>query len=168
MILSPADDLLRHWNSRQSRRLQPLWAAAINQNTKRGIRSRATEETVYRGTSAATLSDARYAQSARSSPAVDQQCWRGSKPILRTPEFKSAVLWMPIMRAYTADPVFRAWADTPQRAPCGRGYATCSPSRVKAHWGHTRRCTSAQDAALMAELAQEFGHDELRISHDRT
>ena len=67
--------------------------------------------------------------------------------------------------AYNADPVFRAWVDTnvtDHRAP---GYAIAQIS-LKAHGATPGDATSEQMRA-MADLAEEFGHDELRISHEQ-
>ena len=66
---------------------------------------------------------------------------------------------------YQADPVFRAWADTnlaPHRNP---DYAIVTIS-VKAHGETPGDATSAQ-MRLMADLAQQYGHDDLRISHEQ-
>jgi sulfite reductase (NADPH) hemoprotein beta-component len=67
--------------------------------------------------------------------------------------------------ARKANPVFRAWADTnlaEHRAP---GYAIVSIS-LKAH-GETPGDASAEQMRVMADLAERYGHDELRISHEQ-
>lgn len=67
--------------------------------------------------------------------------------------------------AYAADPVFRAWADTnltPHKAP---GYAIVSIS-IKAHGATPGDATAAQ-MRVMADLAETYGHNELRISHEQ-
>ncbi|MEL7105531.1 MAG: nitrite/sulfite reductase [Pseudomonadota bacterium] len=67
--------------------------------------------------------------------------------------------------ARAANPAFRAWTDTnltEHRAP---GYAIVSVS-LKAHGATPGDATSDQMRAL-ADLAEEFGHDELRISHEQ-
>src|SRR6056297_2575226 len=66
--------------------------------------------------------------------------------------------------SYRTDPIFRAWADTnlaPHRAP---GYAIVQIS-LKAH-GATPGDATAEQMRVMADLAQRYGHDELRISHE--
>ncbi|MEX0284399.1 MAG: nitrite/sulfite reductase [Paracoccaceae bacterium] len=66
---------------------------------------------------------------------------------------------------YDTDPVFRAWSDTnlsEHRAP---GYAIVTVS-TKAH-GATPGDATAEQMRVLADLAQEFGHDELRISHEQ-
>ncbi|MFZ7090521.1 nitrite/sulfite reductase [Primorskyibacter sp. 2E233] len=68
-------------------------------------------------------------------------------------------------RAYDGDPVFRAWADSnlaEHRAP---GYAIAQIS-IKAH-GATPGDATADQMRVMADIAKEFGHDELRISHEQ-
>ncbi|SMX36369.1 nitrite/sulfite reductase [Maliponia aquimaris] len=68
-------------------------------------------------------------------------------------------------RAYNADPVFRSWADTnlaEHRAP---GYAIAQIS-LKAH-GATPGDASADQMRVIADIAETFGHDELRISHEQ-
>lgn len=67
--------------------------------------------------------------------------------------------------ALRADPVFRSWCDTnlaPHRAP---GYAIVQIS-LKAQ-GATPGDASAAQMRVMADLAERFGHDELRISHEQ-
>jgi len=67
--------------------------------------------------------------------------------------------------AYKTDPIFRAWADTnlwTHRAP---GYAIVQIS-LKAH-GATPGDATADQMRVMADLAEFYGHDELRISHEQ-
>src|SRR6056297_2505553 len=67
--------------------------------------------------------------------------------------------------AYKTDPIFRAWADTnlwTHRAP---GYAIVQIS-LKAH-GETPGDATADQMRVMADLAEFYGHDELRISHEQ-
>lgn len=67
--------------------------------------------------------------------------------------------------SYNTDPIFRSWADTnlaEHRAP---GYAIVQIS-LKAH-GETPGDASAGQMRVMADLAEKYGHDELRISHEQ-
>ena len=67
--------------------------------------------------------------------------------------------------AYAADPVFRSWADTnlaPHRDP---DHAIVSIS-LKAH-GQTPGDATADQMRVMADLAEEFAYNELRISHEQ-
>lgn len=71
----------------------------------------------------------------------------------------------PYETAYSSDAIFRSWADTnlsPHRAP---GYTIMSIS-LKAH-GATPGDATAEQMRVMADLAERYGHDELRISHEQ-
>ena len=62
-------------------------------------------------------------------------------------------------------PAFRSWTDTnlaPHRAD---GYTIVSTS-LKAH-GATPGDATADQMRVLADLAEKFGHDELRISHEQ-
>ncbi|MDF1668602.1 MAG: nitrite/sulfite reductase [Roseovarius sp.] len=67
--------------------------------------------------------------------------------------------------AYKSDPIFRSWADTnlaQHRAP---GYTIVQIS-LKAH-GETPGDASSEQMRAMAYLAETYGHNELRISHEQ-
>ena len=63
------------------------------------------------------------------------------------------------------DPVFRAWADTNLTPHRVGGHAIITVS-LKAHGAVPGDATSAQ-MRLLADLAERYGHDELRISHEQ-
>jgi len=67
--------------------------------------------------------------------------------------------------AYKTDPIFRAWADTNLAAHKAEGYAIVQIS-LKAH-GATPGDASAEQMRVMADLAEAYGHDQLRISHEQ-
>jgi len=67
--------------------------------------------------------------------------------------------------AYRHDPVFRSFADTNLAAHRHPDYAIVTIS-LKAH-GATPGDATAEQMRLMAELAAQYGHDELRISHEQ-
>jgi sulfite reductase (NADPH) hemoprotein beta-component len=67
--------------------------------------------------------------------------------------------------AYKADPVFRAWADTNLAQHRNDQYAIVTIS-VKAH-GATPGDASSDQMRLMADLAETYGHNDLRISHEQ-
>ncbi|MEM8958302.1 MAG: nitrite/sulfite reductase [Pseudomonadota bacterium] len=67
--------------------------------------------------------------------------------------------------AYEADPVFRSWADTNLGAHRAPGYAIVSIS-LKAH-GATPGDATADQMRVMADIAERYGHNELRISHEQ-
>jgi sulfite reductase (NADPH) hemoprotein beta-component len=80
------------------------------------------------------------------------------------PVFKSAPA-----DAYDAfratDPVFRAWADTNLAEHRNPHYAIVTIS-LKAH-GETPGDATGDQMRLMADLAERYGHSELRISHEQ-
>ncbi|TQM92348.1 nitrite/sulfite reductase [Roseinatronobacter monicus] len=67
--------------------------------------------------------------------------------------------------AYRHDPVFRSFADTNLAAHRHPDYAIVTIS-LKAH-GATPGDATAEQMRLMADLAAQYGHDELRISHEQ-
>ena len=67
--------------------------------------------------------------------------------------------------AYTHDALFRSWADTNLTTHRNPEYAIVTIS-LKAH-GKTPGDASARQMQLMAQLAESYGHDELRISHEQ-
>ncbi|PHP27375.1 nitrite/sulfite reductase [Limimaricola cinnabarinus] len=66
---------------------------------------------------------------------------------------------------YEADPLFRSWADTNLTAHRAEGYAIVSVSLKKP--GQTPGDATAAQMRALADLAQAYGHDELRISHEQ-
>lgn len=67
--------------------------------------------------------------------------------------------------AYNADPLFRAWADTNLSAHKHAGYAIATIS-LKAH-GETPGDATSEQMRVLAQIARDFAHDELRISHEQ-
>jgi sulfite reductase (NADPH) hemoprotein beta-component len=66
---------------------------------------------------------------------------------------------------YKADPVFRSWADTNLTAHRNAQYAIVTIS-LKAH-GATPGDATSDQMRLMADLAERYGHSDLRISHEQ-
>jgi sulfite reductase (NADPH) hemoprotein beta-component len=66
---------------------------------------------------------------------------------------------------YKADPVFRAWADTNLTAHRNAHYAIVTIS-LKAH-GETPGDASSDQMRIIADLAEKYGHSDLRISHEQ-
>ncbi len=66
---------------------------------------------------------------------------------------------------YKADPTFRAWADTNLAKHRNADYAIVTIS-IKAH-GETPGDATSDQMREIAALAEEFGHNELRISHEQ-
>ncbi|MCZ4259906.1 nitrite/sulfite reductase [Limimaricola sp. G21655-S1] len=67
--------------------------------------------------------------------------------------------------AYAADPLFRSWADTNLAQHRAEGYAIVSVSLKKP--GQTPGDATAEQMRVLAELADLYGHNELRISHEQ-
>jgi sulfite reductase (NADPH) hemoprotein beta-component len=66
---------------------------------------------------------------------------------------------------YAADPVFRAWADTNLTQHRQDQYAIVTVS-IKAH-GATPGDATGDQMRVLADLAERYGHDDLRISHEQ-
>ncbi len=108
--------------------------------------------------------DARYKLIRPQFTGVDQQMLSRIEADFAKPDFVTKSL-APYEAAYTNDPIFRAWADTNLTDHAAAGYAIVSIS-LKAH-GATPGDATSDQMRVMAYLAQEFGHDELRISHEQ-
>ena len=108
--------------------------------------------------------ESRYALVRPTFGGIDQTYLQSIKSQFANPEFKVASE-APFKAAYHADPVFRSWVDTNIATHKAPGYAIVSIS-LKAH-GATPGDASAEQMRVMADLAEEFGHNELRISHEQ-
>ncbi|MEH6832250.1 MAG: nitrite/sulfite reductase [Sulfitobacter sp.] len=108
--------------------------------------------------------DARYKLIRPQFTGVDQQMLARIEADFAKPDFVTKSLGA-YESAYTNDPVFRAWADTNLTDHAADGYAIVSIS-LKAHGATPGDATSAQ-MRVMANLAHEYGHNELRISHEQ-
>ncbi|SEN43799.1 sulfite reductase (NADPH) hemoprotein beta-component [Loktanella fryxellensis] len=95
---------------------------------------------------------------------VDQALLADIKAAFAPPAFKTADT-AGYDAARAADPVFRAWCDTNLTAHKADGYAVVSVSLKKQ--GATPGDASADQMRVLAELAETYGHDELRISHEQ-
>ena len=106
----------------------------------------------------------RFAAIRSSFTGIDVALFEDIKAAFAAPEFADASAAI-YETAYKTDPIFRSWADTnlaEHRAP---GYAIVQIS-LKAH-GETPGDASAEQMRVMADLAEQYGHDELRISHEQ-
>jgi sulfite reductase (NADPH) hemoprotein beta-component len=106
----------------------------------------------------------RFEQTRKTFSGVDQNMLRDIDNHFAPPTFKSAP-HSGFKDAYHSDPIFRSWADTNLRAHRAPGYKIVSIS-LKKH-GDTPGDASAEQMHLMADLAADYGHDELRISHEQ-
>ncbi|MEM8731986.1 MAG: nitrite/sulfite reductase [Pseudomonadota bacterium] len=95
---------------------------------------------------------------------VDQDILAGIEEMFAAPAFRVASE-ATFKDAYHKDPVFRSWCDTNLTAHRADGYAIVSIS-LKKHGATPGDATAAQ-MRVMADLAQRYGHDELRISHEQ-
>ncbi|MGI9390808.1 MAG: nitrite/sulfite reductase, partial [Boseongicola sp.] len=94
----------------------------------------------------------------------DQELLADIETQFAAPSFRSS-LTDTYETARADSPAFRSWTDTnlaPHRAD---GYAIVSVS-LKAH-GATPGDATAEQMRVLAGLAEKFGHDELRISHEQ-
>ncbi|MDJ0822782.1 MAG: nitrite/sulfite reductase [Paracoccaceae bacterium] len=108
--------------------------------------------------------EARFAELRATFSGIDQALFTEIKTTFASPTFQAKDT-TPFDQAYATDPVFWAWADSnlaPHRAP---GYAIAQIS-LKAH-GATPGDASSDQMRVMADIAECFGHDELRISHEQ-
>jgi sulfite reductase (NADPH) hemoprotein beta-component len=94
----------------------------------------------------------------------DQKLLADIREAFASPAFRSAPT-----DAYDAfrkaDPVFRAWADTNLAQHRNDQYAIVTIS-VKAH-GKTPGDATSDQMRLIADLAEKYGHSDLRISHEQ-
>jgi sulfite reductase (NADPH) hemoprotein beta-component len=95
---------------------------------------------------------------------VDQQLFAQIKADFAPPAFADRDTG-PFDLAYANDPVFRSWADTNLSAHRAPGHVIAQIS-LKAH-GATPGDATADQMRVMADLAERYGHDELRISHEQ-
>lgn len=110
------------------------------------------------------LVDDRFAELRPAFTGIDQEMLATIRAEFAAPAFRDAPLDA-FDTAYDNDPAFRSWVDTnltDHRAP---GYAIAEIS-LKAH-GATPGDATAEQMRVMADLAERYGHDELRVSHEQ-
>ena len=108
--------------------------------------------------------DARFEETRKAFDGADLAIFEEIKAQFAAPAFRNAPE-EEFAAAYEADPVFRAWADSNLSAHKTPGYAIAQIS-LKAH-GATPGDATAEQMRVMAQLARDFGHDELRITHEQ-
>ena len=110
------------------------------------------------------LVEKRFAEIRPSFTGIDQILLREIEAHFAAPAYKAD--GTNAFNAYkAANPAFRSWADTNLADHKNPDYAIVSIS-LKAH-GATPGDASADQMRVMADLAERFGHDELRISHEQ-
>ncbi|WP_109464621.1 nitrite/sulfite reductase [Albibacillus kandeliae] len=110
------------------------------------------------------LTEARFAEIRPEFKGTDQDVLAEIRGMFSNPAFRN-VPEDAFHTAYDADPVFRSWADTNLSEHKAPGYAIVSIS-LKAH-GKTPGDATAEQMRVMADLAAQYAHDELRISHEQ-
>ena len=108
--------------------------------------------------------EAQFAERRAAFSGVDQKVLDELEAAFAPPDFRTAPV-DGFDTAYDSDPVFRSWADTNLDTHKAEGYAIVSIS-LKAH-GETPGDATAEQMRVMADLAEQYGHDELRISHEQ-
>jgi len=108
--------------------------------------------------------DARFAEIRPQFSGIDQEHLAEIETHFAAPSFLDAPLGG-YLAARDADPVFRSWADTNLTEHRNPDYAIVTIS-LKAH-GETPGDASSGQMRLMADLAETYAHDELRISHEQ-
>ena len=106
----------------------------------------------------------RFAQLRREFRGADRQMLARIRRQFAPPPFEEKPL-APYEAARAADPVFRAWTDT-NLTPHRRADHAIVTVSLKAPGATPGDATSAQ-MRLLADLAEKYGHDELRISHEQ-
>ncbi len=108
--------------------------------------------------------DARFEQIRGQFGGFDQELLAEIEQAFAPPAFRNAPV-----DAYDAEreanPAFRAWSDTNLHPHRASGYAIVTVS-IKAH-GQTPGDATSEQMRTLADLAEQFGHDELRISHEQ-
>ena len=94
----------------------------------------------------------------------DQKLFADIQAAFAPPEYKSAPTDA-FEAALNSDPLFRSFADTNLAEHKNPDYAIVSIS-IKAH-GQTPGDATSDQMRAMADIAEKYGHDELRISHEQ-
>jgi len=108
--------------------------------------------------------EARFAELRPQFGGADQTLLADIRAAFAPPAFRSAPVDA-YDAFYKADPVFRAWADTNLAPHRNAQYAIVTIS-LKAH-GATPGDASSDQMRLIADLAERYGHSDLRISHEQ-
>ena len=110
------------------------------------------------------LIEARFAELRPAFGGADQALLAEIKAAFAPPAFRTAPVDA-YEAARNADPLFRSWADTNLARHRNDQYAIVTIS-LKAH-GATPGDATAEQMDAMADLAEAFGHDALRVSHEQ-
>jgi len=108
--------------------------------------------------------ETRFAQLKPLFSGVDQDLLRHITSTFAGPDFKTTDK-APYYAARDRDPAFRSWSDTNLSAHRQPGYAIATIS-LKAH-GATPGDATSDQMRLIADLAEIYGHGDMRISHEQ-
>jgi len=108
--------------------------------------------------------EARFAELKPRFTGVDQEMLATIEAQFAPPAFREAPTEA-YDETYAKNPLFRSWCDTNLHPHKAEGYAIVSIS-LKKH-GATPGDATGDQMRVMADLAQAYGHDELRISHEQ-
>ncbi|MCP4206189.1 MAG: nitrite/sulfite reductase [Shimia sp.] len=95
---------------------------------------------------------------------IDQDLLEDIQAHFAPPAFRNAPT-VEFDSAYDTNPLFRSWVDTNLTTHRAPGYAIVTVS-IKKH-GETPGDATADQMRALAEIARQYGHDELRISHEQ-
>ncbi|NNL18403.1 MAG: nitrite/sulfite reductase [Boseongicola sp.] len=110
------------------------------------------------------LVETRFEELKREFNGFDQELLFSIEAQFQPPVFRDAPT--AAFEAYrAANPAFRSWSDTNLSDHRAEGYAIVSVS-IKKH-GATPGDATADQMRVLADLAERYGHDELRISHEQ-
>lgn len=110
------------------------------------------------------LVEARFEELQREFNGFDQELLADIEAQFRPPEFRKAPI-SGYVAFRAANPVFRSWTDTNLSDHRSEGYAIVSVS-IKKH-GATPGDATSEQMRTLADLAERYGHDQLRISHEQ-
>lgn len=108
--------------------------------------------------------EARFDEVKRAFSGIDQQMLAEIRDHFAPPAFRQAETKV-FDQAYEANPVFRSWADTNLAPHKAEGYAIVTVSMKKQ--GATPGDATSAQMRVLADLADNYGHDDLRISHEQ-
>ncbi len=108
--------------------------------------------------------EAAFAEKKAQFDGVDQEMLAEIEQHFAAPAFKTADT-SGYEAARLANPAFRSWTDTNLAAHRADGYSIVSIS-IKKH-GATPGDATSDQMGVMADLAEKYGHGELRISHEQ-
>ena len=108
--------------------------------------------------------EARFQIQRREFQGADQELLAEIRAMFAEPDYVEAPTG-PFEEALESDPVFRAFADTNLHAHRNPDYAILTVS-LKAH-GATPGDASASQMRAIADLAEQYAHDEIRVSHEQ-